>query len=99
MSDQLSGGLVLGVAGAAVGAFFGFPGLGFAVGSAVGGLLFPPENRLPDVTGPRLNDLVWPGTLSGQSRSRNGRTPRPSRPAAKVAARRRPKTGPRIPMT
>jgi hypothetical protein len=47
--------LVLGVAGAAVGSFFGMPGLGFAIGSALGSALFP--GSLPDQVGPRLSDL------------------------------------------
>lgn len=47
--------LVLGVAGAAIGSMMGPMGaqIGFALGSAAGGLLFPPKG--PD--GPRLNDL------------------------------------------
>jgi hypothetical protein len=45
--------LVLGVAGAFVGSFFGAPQIGFAIGSALGSALFPP----PGKDGPRLTDL------------------------------------------
>lgn len=46
--------LVVGVAGAAVGMMVGVPPtVGFLLGSALGGILFPPKG--PD--GPRLNDL------------------------------------------
>ncbi|AOV02747.1 phage tail protein [Delftia tsuruhatensis] len=44
---------VLGLAGAAVGSFFGMPQLGFMVGSLVGGLLTPAQRS----EGPRLDDL------------------------------------------
>lgn len=47
--------LALGLAGAAVGTLFGAPGIGFAIGSALGGALFA-----PDVKGPRLADLKAP---------------------------------------
>lgn len=47
--------LALGLAGAAVGSLFGAPGIGFAIGSALGGSLFA-----PDVEGPRLSDLKGP---------------------------------------
>lgn len=48
--------LVLGVAGAAIGSFFGPLGtsIGWAIGSAVGGMLFSDQ---PDQQGPRLTDL------------------------------------------
>lgn len=46
--------LVLGIAGAAVGAYFGNPALGFSIGSALGSSLFPTNTT---VKGPRLNDL------------------------------------------
>lgn len=44
---------VLGVVGGVVGAFFGYPQLGFVVGSLVGGLLTPAEKT----QGPRVDDL------------------------------------------
>ncbi len=44
---------ILGVAGAVVGSFFGYPQLGFVVGSLVGGLITPKEK----VEGPRVDDL------------------------------------------
>ncbi|OUL98538.1 phage tail protein [Variovorax sp. JS1663] len=44
---------VLGVVGGVVGSFFGYPQLGFVVGSLVGGLLTPKEKT----EGPRLDDL------------------------------------------
>jgi hypothetical protein len=44
---------VLGVVGGVIGSFFGYPQLGFMVGSLVGGLLTPKEKT----EGPRLDDL------------------------------------------
>jgi len=44
---------ILGVVGGVVGAFFGYPQLGFVVGSLVGGLLTPGEKS----EGPRVDDL------------------------------------------
>jgi hypothetical protein len=44
---------ILGVVGGVVGAFFGYPQLGFVVGSLVGGLLTPGEKT----EGPRVDDL------------------------------------------
>lgn len=44
---------ILGVVGGVVGAFFGYPQLGFVVGSLVGGLLTPAEK----IEGPRVDDL------------------------------------------
>lgn len=44
---------ILGVVGGAVGLFFGYPQLGFVVGSLVGGLLTPGEKS----EGPRVDDL------------------------------------------
>ena len=44
---------VLGVVGGVIGSFFGYPQLGFVVGSLVGGLLTPKEKT----EGPRLDDL------------------------------------------
>jgi hypothetical protein len=56
--------LVLGVAGAAIGSMMGPMGasFGFALGSAAGGLLFPPKG--PD--GPRLNDLSVQSSTYGK---------------------------------
>lgn len=45
--------LVLGVAGAYIGSFFGQPALGYAIGSAIGASF----TKLPDIKGPRLSDL------------------------------------------
>ncbi|KGM34770.1 phage tail protein [Inquilinus limosus] len=62
------GRLAIGVAGAAVGFAFGAPGLGFAIGSVVGGLLFPAK---PQVTeGPQLSDLSVTSSAYGQSITR-----------------------------
>ncbi|WP_396189777.1 phage tail protein [Flavobacterium sp.] len=47
--------LALGLAGAAVGSFFGMPALGWAVGSMLGAALFPTKG--PTTEGPRLSDL------------------------------------------
>ena len=43
------------VAGAAVGAMFGMPQLGWIAGAAIGGLMFPAKG--PSTEGPRLGDL------------------------------------------
>ncbi len=57
--------LAFGFAGAAIGSFFGPLGasIGWAIGSAVGGLLFQPDG--PTVEGPRLSDLTVPGSAEG----------------------------------
>jgi len=55
--------LVLGVAGAVVGSFFGAPQLGFALGSALGGALT--RTKLPTLHGPRLNDLTVQSSAYG----------------------------------
>lgn len=47
---------ILTIAGTVVGAYFGYPALGAALGSLAGSLLFP--TQLPTVSGPRLNDLT-----------------------------------------
>ena len=55
MSDSLGrSGFALG--GAAIGSFFGVPGIGLAVGGLVGGLLFPGSDP-PTQPGPRLGDM------------------------------------------
>lgn len=46
--------IAIAVAGGIIGAFFGAPQIGFALGSLLGGVLFPP--KLPTNYGPRLND-------------------------------------------
>lgn len=48
------GRLALGLVGALIGSAFGVPGIGFTIGSAIGGFLFPPEG--PTVEGPRIGD-------------------------------------------
>lgn len=55
--------LVLGAVGAFAGSFVGAPGLGFAIGSAIGGALFAPTQKQQ---GPRLSDLKVSGTEAGQ---------------------------------
>jgi hypothetical protein len=54
--------LVLGVAGAVVGSFFGMPQLGFAIGSMLGAGMAPAQKNY----GPRLGDLKVTGTEYGQ---------------------------------
>jgi hypothetical protein len=49
------GAAALTIVGTIVGAYFGYPALGAALGSLAGNLLFP--TKLPTVTGPRLSDL------------------------------------------
>ncbi len=62
------GQLVVAAAGAIVGSTFGMPGLGWVVGSAIGGALFNQTPSLPDqhVEGARLADLKVTGTDYGQ---------------------------------
>lgn len=48
------GRIALGLGGALIGSAFGVPGIGFAIGSAIGGFLFAPD--LPTTEGPRLGD-------------------------------------------
>jgi hypothetical protein len=47
---------ILTIVGTVVGAYFGYPALGAALGSLAGGYLFPAQ--LPTVSGPRLADLT-----------------------------------------
>lgn len=54
MSSSL-GRLALGIVGAVIGAAFGVPAIGFAIGSAIGGFVFAPEG--PNIEGPRLGDV------------------------------------------
>ncbi len=57
--------LVLGIAGAAVGSLVGQPALGFAIGSTLGGMLFP-TNIKSHQEGPRLGDLQVTASTYGQ---------------------------------
>jgi hypothetical protein len=59
--------IVLGVAGAAVGSFFGMPQLGWAIGSAIGGALFKPDGPHTQNFGPRLGDLHTQTATYGKS--------------------------------
>jgi len=65
----MSTSLLLGVAGAGVGSFFGMPGLGYSIGSAIGSAFGSNKNttRLPDAQGPRLNDLRVQGSAYGEA--------------------------------
>lgn len=45
---------ILTIVGTVIGAYFGYPQLGFVLGSLVGSAVFP--TQLPGVSGPRLND-------------------------------------------
>ncbi len=61
--------LAVGLVGAAVGTAFGMPGLGFAIGSMVGALMFPQDDmRQADAyqVGPRLTDLKVQSSAWGQ---------------------------------
>lgn len=59
--------LAVGVAGAAVGAYFGNPMLGFALGMAVGGVLFPQDGPPDQVAeGPRIHDNKVQSSAWGQ---------------------------------
>lgn len=49
--------LVLGAVGAVVGAYFGQPQLGWAIGSAIGSAIDAANKDAPHTTGPRLSDL------------------------------------------
>jgi hypothetical protein len=54
----MSASLAVAAVGAGVGAFFGQPALGWAVGSMLGNMLFPAKTPgLPTIEGPRLGDL------------------------------------------
>lgn len=56
---------ILTIAGTIVGAYFGFPALGAAIGSLAGSLLFPAQ--LPTASGPRLSDLTQTTSTVGAS--------------------------------
>jgi len=57
--------LALGLVGAGVGSVFGYASLGWSVGAALGGFLFP--EKKPDIKnqGPRLNDLTVQSSAYG----------------------------------
>jgi len=54
---------ILTIGGAIVGSFFGYPQLGFMVGSLLGQTFFP--TQLPTVRGPQLDDLAVQGSSLG----------------------------------
>lgn len=56
---------ILTIVGTVVGAYFGYPALGAALGSLAGGYLFPPV--LPTVQGPRLADITSTSATVGTS--------------------------------
>jgi putative tail protein len=60
----MSGGLVLGAAGAAIGSMFGVQGIGWSIGSALGGFLDRPDS--PGGQAQPLMDLKITGTEYGQ---------------------------------
>lgn len=62
--------VLFGVVGAGVGSFFGMPGLGYTIGSALGNAFFGgggESQDLPPVEGPRLNDLRVQGSAYGSA--------------------------------
>jgi hypothetical protein len=56
---------ILTIAGTVIGAYFGYPALGAALGSLAGSLLFPP--KLPGVSGPKLSDIGQTSSTVGVS--------------------------------
>ena len=57
---------LVGLVGAGIGGMFGFPGLGYTLGSALGGFIFGGDSTdLPAVEGPRLSDLRVQGSSYG----------------------------------
>lgn len=60
------GSLVVGLAGAVVGSFFGAPQIGFMVGSVAGGILFPQPSPPPHINDIRIQNsaygqhITWP---------------------------------------
>lgn len=58
--------LAVAVAGGIVGAALGFPGLGFMIGSIIGGILLAPQMDLQGVDSPRLTDLRATSSAYGQ---------------------------------
>lgn len=62
---------IVGVVGGVIGAFFGYPQLGFVLGSLVGAAITPGAKT----EGPRLNELSVQGSATvGWCRSYTGRT-------------------------
>ncbi len=57
--------LVLGVAGAAVGSYFGYASLGWSIGSMLGNSLFAPHQPTINQQGPRLSDLKVQSSMYG----------------------------------
>ena len=49
--------IVLGVAGAVIGSFFGVPGIGWSIGSAIGGQMTSQDTPTVTQEGPRIGDL------------------------------------------
>lgn len=58
-----AGQALLTAAGTAVGTYFGYPQLGYAIGNLAGQALFP--TQLPDAVGPRLDESPQPPTVVG----------------------------------
>lgn len=58
--------LIFGIGGAVIGSYFDQPGLGYSLGSALGGSLFPDSTKVPDVQGPRLGDLKVQASTYGK---------------------------------
>ncbi len=58
-----AGQAVLTIGGTIVGAYFGNPALGYAIGSSLGAAAFPTQNK---VEGPRIDDPKIPGTEPGR---------------------------------
>lgn len=56
--------LALSIAGGVIGAFFGAPEIGFAIGGLLGAVLFPP--KLPTNYGPRINDKQVTSSAEGE---------------------------------
>jgi hypothetical protein len=52
------------IVGTVIGAYFGYPQLGFLLGSLVGALAFPDKG--PNMSGPRLDNLMVTGSTYGQ---------------------------------
>jgi len=58
--------LAFALIGSAIGNYFGYAAIGYAVGSMVGNALFPPEQPDFHVEGPRLSDLKVQNSAYGQ---------------------------------
>lgn len=57
--------MILGAAGAVVGGFFGMPQVGWAIGSAIGGMVAASDQ--PDQYGPKLSDLKLQKSTVGEA--------------------------------